>query len=489
MVEKKFTAGAVAAAEAEILDTTEGGFIEAEGEMERTYKVKMGDIKESVDEQTSKQIFDLTLTDHPPYNVSYSRTGRHLLLTGRLGHVALMDALTLQLKTEFHLTHSGVNSIRSSTFLNNHQMFALAEKKAVYIYDHNGSEIHHLSDHVDPLALQYLPYHWLLASVGRAGWLKYTDTSTGSKVCEFRTKLGSCGVMKQNNYNAVLNLGHGNGCVTMWSPASSSPLVKMMCHRGRVTALANDLGGNYMATAGADKKVKVWDLRTFKAVHEYFSHNDVQSMDISQTGVLAVGAGGGVTFWKDALSSKQRSPYLSHRIMRGGRSCNEVRFRPYEDVVGIGHDGGFSSIVVPGVGESNFDSFEDNIYQDKKQRQEAEVRSLLDKLKPEMIQLDPEQVGAVERDRKALVMEQRERATEADGNKPKKEKKKARGRNKISKKLARKHKNIMDESKVKLMEKRKKDMRDKGMGDEVMTREEKKRKKGLEEGGALSRFF
>jgi U3 small nucleolar RNA-associated protein 7 len=51
MVEKKFREGAVAAAEAEILDTTEGGFIEAEGEMERTYKVKMGEIKDSVDEQ------------------------------------------------------------------------------------------------------------------------------------------------------------------------------------------------------------------------------------------------------------------------------------------------------------------------------------------------------------------------------------------------------------------------------------------------------
>jgi hypothetical protein len=37
-----------------------------------------------------------------------------------------------------------------------------------------------------------------------------------------------------------------------------------------------------------------------------------------------------------------------------------VRFIPYEDVLGIGHDLGYSSIVVPGAGEATFDAFEAN---------------------------------------------------------------------------------------------------------------------------------
>ena len=69
-------------------------------------------------------------------------------------------------------------------------MFALAEKKHVFIYDTaSGAEVHRLDDHIDPMALQFLPHHWLLSSVGRAGWLKYTDTSTGNKVSEHRTKV------------------------------------------------------------------------------------------------------------------------------------------------------------------------------------------------------------------------------------------------------------------------------------------------------------
>ena len=287
----------------------------AEG-LERTYKLKQSGLTEHLDEQTAAQQYDLKLDSYGPYINSYSRSGRHLVLAGRGGHVAVLDALSRTLQLELHLTDNGStrNDIRACTFLHDSSMFAVAEKKHVFIYDTaSGAEVHRLNDHIDPMAIQFLPHHWLLSSVGRAGWLKYTDTSTGIKISEHRTKLGPCGTMSTNPYNAVNLLGHGNGVVTMWSPAVAKPLVKMLCHRGPVRALSADAGGNYMVTAGADMQVKVWDVRTFKPVHAYFSRNAVASLDISQMGVLAVGAGNAVTFWKDALRTKQKDPYMSHR--------------------------------------------------------------------------------------------------------------------------------------------------------------------------------
>ncbi len=56
-------------------------------------------------------------------------------------------------------------------------MFAVAQRKAVYIYDETGMELHCLRNHVEPFRLQFLPYHFLLASVGRTGYLKYQARS------------------------------------------------------------------------------------------------------------------------------------------------------------------------------------------------------------------------------------------------------------------------------------------------------------------------
>lgn len=97
--------------------------------------------------------------------------------------------------------------------------------------------------------------------------------------------------------------------------------------------------------------------------------------------------------WKDALAEKASGPYMSHTFTGG--TLSGLRFCPYEDVLAGGHSGGLTTLLVPGAGEPNFDSFVANPYQTKKQRQEAEVVQLLEKLQPSMIVLDPDAIGKV----------------------------------------------------------------------------------------------
>jgi U3 small nucleolar RNA-associated protein 7 len=66
-----------------------------------------------------------------------------------------------------------------------------------------------------------------------------------------------------------------------------------------------------------------------------------------------------------------------------------MRFCPFQDTIAIGHAHGVSSIVVPGAGEANIDSFEDGVFENTKARREREVRGLLDKVWPLLVPSGP----------------------------------------------------------------------------------------------------
>jgi len=455
---KRLEAAVAAADAADILQTDQPGIIEAEHDMERTTGLTQTELKRShLDPEAARHIYNLDLADSAPYGMNYDRSGRHSILYGNKGHLALMDCHHSSLITQFYVHET----VRDACFLHNYTLFAAAQKNHVFIYDQAGAEIHRLTDHNDPAALQFLPYHWLLASVGRAGFLKFQDTSTGELVSQHRTGMGPCRVLRQNPSNAVMHAGHSNGTVTLWSPSSSRYLVKMLCHKGAaVTSLAIDSSGNTMVTGGADRQVKVWDLRTFKQLHAYYTAAGVpESLDISQRGILGVGHAGHATFWSaESLVSKVRDPYMHHGLASCG-PVETVRFRPFEDVCGIGHARGISSIVIPGSGEPNLDTTEHNTnpYQDVKQRQEAEVRALMDKLSPDMIALDADQVGGIEESDPHKRLERLQDIKDAANAKVvpvKRQKAKKRGRSKIQTKLRRKHKNVVDKNTVKLREAR-----------------------------------
>jgi U3 small nucleolar RNA-associated protein 7 len=111
-----------------------------------------------------------------------------------------------------------------------------------------------MKDHERPYRLDFLPYHYLLTSCGHSGWIKWHDISTGTYVAGYGSGHGPCKVnggnsmhatsfivlsinaffllqvMTHNPKNAVSHLGHSNGVVSLWSPASGKAVRKLFRH-------------------------------------------------------------------------------------------------------------------------------------------------------------------------------------------------------------------------------------------------------------------
>lgn len=160
-LEDKFQTAALKAKDAEILHEYSSGFLEPETELERTYRVRQDEIEKSASVATAQKKFELKLDALGPYVCEYTRNGRQLLLAGRKGHVATMDWREGKLGCELQLNET----VRDARWLHNDQYFAVAQKKYCYIYDHNGVELHCLRKHQDVSHLEFLPYHFLLATL------------------------------------------------------------------------------------------------------------------------------------------------------------------------------------------------------------------------------------------------------------------------------------------------------------------------------------
>lgn len=324
----------------EYLNTENKGFIEPD-EYEETHQIKQSELVDNVDITNSTKHFDLQL-DYGPYRVDYFRNGRNLLVAGRKGHVASLDWLTKSLTCEFNVRES----VHDLSWLQLNDRFALAQKDWTYIYDDQGTEIHVLRQLYRVFRFEFLAYHYLLVAASDQNFLTWLDVSTGQTVKHFKpTKTNKITNLVQNPHNAVVLTSHYNGSVAMWTPNVDEPVVKMLCHGSPVQDLSVDRQGRYLVTAGVDRKLKLWDLRNYQNLATYRLGQIPKSIDISQQNIVAVSSGEVVNLFKDCFKKNVEKPYLKHHA---DGMIDDVRFCNFEDVLGMGHEKGFTSILVPG---------------------------------------------------------------------------------------------------------------------------------------------
>ena len=175
-----------------------------------------------------------------------------MLLTSSKGHLAIMDWRNKDLKLEINLKEQ----IRDATFLHSEELLACVQNKSLFIYDNHGVELHKLpySDGVE-----YLPYHFLLASYCNKK-LKYYDVSSGEVVADHTLK-NKYKVIRQNPTNAVIALGSNKGTIEWWTPGMGVAALSIFAGSSII-----DVGfyKDYMVSV-ADT-IKIWDSRTLRVL-------------------------------------------------------------------------------------------------------------------------------------------------------------------------------------------------------------------------------
>lgn len=139
----------------------QGGIEVDEEAGERTWRVGQDEIVQEVGVASGSKRFDLKFEGFGPYTVDYTNNGRHLAIASSKGHVATFDWQAGKLHSEMQLKEA----VRDIKFLQSESFYAVAQKKYVFIYDQNGVELHKLKDHIDPTHMEFLRYHYLLATV------------------------------------------------------------------------------------------------------------------------------------------------------------------------------------------------------------------------------------------------------------------------------------------------------------------------------------
>lgn len=355
-------------------------------------RIKQTDIANSVDITNASKHFELNLDKLGPYRCNYYKNGRFLLLGGQRGHVAAFDWLTKDLLCEFNIRET----VHAVQWLHIPSMFAVAQKNWVHMYDKDGVELNVIKSMYRSTHLDFLEHHFLLASASDKGYISWKDVSIGKDIASFPTK-SKITCLTHNPSNALLFCTHPNGTLSMWSPNHNRPAVSMLCHPASVRGVSVTKDGNYFATTGLDRTVRVWDLRNnFKCLKEHNLPHVPDSLHFSQLNMLAVACGKVVNIYKNVCKTDQEiTPYLKHDV---GHVVSDVYFCNFEDVLGVGHQGGFTSLLVPGSGEPNFDSHESNPFMSKTQQREMEIKMLLDKVSHEMICLDPSDLAKTRKD-------------------------------------------------------------------------------------------
>lgn len=349
------------------------GFLKADN----PHEVSQSKIRNNVPQITSEKLIDLKLKGN--HKIKYSSSGRFLMMSNNKS-LSSFDTKKLNLMFDREIENcTEMTFLHDETFLATVQKFKKSIKSlkgsdsesCVYIYDKIGREQHHLTNHKNAEFLTFLPYHFLLASSSTDNFLRWTDVCSGKTVAEKYVKEGITAFNHEPS-TALLFSGTNKGTISTFSPSQKDFHTKILAHKNQIKSI--NFYKNFMVASNEDS-VKIFDSRNYYEPVAQFNPGIFNNIAVSKTGKIAVAIKNRIKIYNENKLEM---------VQKVDRKVHSIEFQPFEDILTVGSDGIYS-LLVPGAGDPNYDTFEDNPFITKKQRQAREVTKLLEKIPYELI--------------------------------------------------------------------------------------------------------
>ncbi|EJW02203.1 hypothetical protein EDEG_03357 [Edhazardia aedis USNM 41457] len=382
------------------------------------FKYKNAYIQKHIPKKLQNILIERELPFDYYYHTKYDSTGRYKLVYNSQGYQSVIDTKKDKLQYEQEIS----DHVYDGTFLHNELYTALAQNKAVYTYK-QGVETQCIRELKNMRKISFMPYHFLLTCLQNDGVIKYFDTSIGKVVATVDSQFNNNSYSKSTasspektklygkksktngsfNYcleinpaNGITYIGHQNGTVTLHKPSQKEYILKVLCHTSLVKNIQIDRTGNYMITNGIDNVIKIWDIRNlYQSYNKIDTQTNHEFLKLSHNNYLATGFKNKIHIYKDIFNTNYKNieDALHMQETTHGSLVRSLCYCPYQDILSAGHTHGFKSLIVPGSGDPIFDSCEDTPFRTKKQRQNLEVRRLLEKIPFELISEENDIIG------------------------------------------------------------------------------------------------
>lgn len=166
----------------------------------------------------------------------------------------------------------------------------------------------------------------LLATGHRGGFINIWNLKTGTRIVELRRNEADIWDLAFTSVEGRLAAASHDWKAVLWDlKTPGAPLHVFDAHENAVLALAISPDGRYLATGGADKRVRLWNLDTLDAVRTYTRQREfVSALAFSSDGrtLAAAGLNGGLSIGR----ANQRR--LSRRLRGHSEQVNALAFTP-----------------------------------------------------------------------------------------------------------------------------------------------------------------